>query len=98
MSEPLILGQVGVSPVLLPEPTVLELEDILYDILASGDPSLPTGTLEAVQTFLHEHARSKRALPEFVAFFTKHKLSMVRDTGFGLGLPALDLRTPTRIS
>lgn len=98
MSETLTLGQVGVSQPLSPEPNVLELEDMLYDILASGaDPNLPAGTLEAVQTFLHEHARSRRPLSEFVAFFTKHKLSMVRDTGFGLGL-ALDLRTPTRIS
>ena len=100
MSEGLTLGQVGVSPALQPEPTALELEDLLYDILASGaDPSLPAGTLEAVQTFLHEHARSKHSLPEFVTFFTSHKLSMVRDTGFGLALPPmLDLRTPTRVS
>lgn len=99
MSETLTLGQVGVSHALQLEPTVLELEDMLYDILASGaDPNLPAGTLEAVQTFLHEHARSKRALAEFVAFFTKHKLSMARDTGFGLGISALDLRTPARIS
>ncbi len=99
MSEGLTLGQVGVSPALPPEPTVLELEDLLYDILASGaDPSLPAGTLEAVQTFLHEHARSKHSLPEFVTFFTSHKLSMVRDTGFGLALPPMDLRAPTRVS
>jgi hypothetical protein len=97
MSEGLTLGQVGVSQALPPEPTVLELEDLLYDILASGaDPSLPAGTLEAVQTFLHEHARSKHTLPEFVAFFTTHKLSMVRDTGFGLSLPPLELRAPKR--
>jgi len=89
-----------VSPALPPEPTVLELEDLLYDILASGaDPSLPAGTLEAVQTFLHEHARSKHSLPEFVTFFSSHKLSMVRDTGFGLALPPmLDLRASTRVS
>jgi hypothetical protein len=97
MSESLALGQVGVSPALPPEPTVLELEDMLYDILASGaDPNLPAGTLEAVQTFLHEHARSKHSLPEFVTFFTSHKLSMVRDTGFGLSLPPMDLRAPMR--
>jgi hypothetical protein len=80
-----------------PEPNVLELEDMLYDILASGaDPSLPAGTLEAVQTFLHEHARSKHSLADFVAFFTAHKLSMVRDTGFGLSLPPMELRAPMR--
>jgi hypothetical protein len=97
MSEGLTLGQVGVSQALPSEPTVLELEDLLYDILASGaDPSLPAGTLEAVQTFLHEHARSKHTLPEFVTFFTTHKLSMVRDTGFGLSLPPMELRAPKR--
>lgn len=97
MSESLTLGQVGSSPALPPEPNVLELEDLLYDILASGaDPNLPAGTLEAVQTFLHEHARSKHSLPEFVAFFASHKLSMVRDTGFGLSLPPMDLRAPMR--
>jgi hypothetical protein len=80
-----------------PEPNVLELEDILYDILASGaDPNLPAGTLEAVQTFLHEHARSKHSLAEFVAFFASHELSMVRDTGFGLALPPMDVRAPMR--
>jgi hypothetical protein len=98
MSESLTLGQFGVSPALPPEPTALELEDMLYDILASGaDPNLTAGTLEAVQTFLHEHARSKHSLAEFVAFFTTHKLSMVRDTGFGLSLPPMDLRTPMRV-
>lgn len=98
MSESLTLGQVGVSPALPPEPNVLELEDMLYDILASGaDPNLPAGTLEAVQTFLHEHARSRRSLPEFVAFFASHKLSMVRDTGFGLSLPpVVELRATAR--
>jgi hypothetical protein len=98
MSESLTLGQVGVSPALPPEPTVLELEDILYDILASGaDPNLPAGTFEAAQTFLHEHARSKRSLPEFRAFFATHKLSMVRDTGFGLSLPPMiELRAAAR--
>jgi hypothetical protein len=97
MSESLTLGQVGVSPALPPEPNVLELEDMLYDILASGaDPNLAAGTLEAVQTFLHEHARSKHSLPEFIAFFVSHKLSLVRDTGFGLSLPPMDLRAPMR--
>jgi hypothetical protein len=98
MSESLVLGQVGVSPALPPEPTAFELEDILYDIVASGaDPNLPAGTFEAVQTFLHEHARSKRSLPEFRAFFATHKLSMVRDTGFGLSLPPMmELRAAAR--
>jgi hypothetical protein len=97
MNESLTLGQIGSSPALPPEPNVLELEDMLYDILASGaDPSLPAGTLEAVQTFLHEHARSKHSLADFVAFFTAHKLSMVRDTGFGLSLPPMELRAPMR--
>jgi hypothetical protein len=72
---------------------------MLYDILANGgDPNLASGTIEAVQTFLHQHARTKHSLPEFVAFFAQHKLSMVRDTGFGLALPPLPLRGAPRVS
>jgi len=97
MTESLTLGQAGPSRTSPPEPNVLELEDMLYDILARGaDPNLAPGTLEAVQTFLHEHARSKRSLPEFKAFFASHKLSMVREAGFGLSLPPVELRSPTR--
>ena len=98
MSEGLALGQVAVSPAAPPEPTALELEDILYDIVASGaDPNLPAGTLEAVTAFLHQHARSKHSLAEFKAFFATHKLSMVKDTGFGLALPPMmELRAASR--
>ncbi len=75
------------------EPSALELEDMLYDIVASGaDPSLPEGTVEAVQTFLHEHARSKHTLEEFLAFFKKHGLSTVKETTLTLALPPMDLR------
>lgn len=90
MSQGLAVEQ-GAAPVsLLPEPSVLELEDMLYDILASGaDPSLPDGTLEAVQTFLHEHARSKHTLAEFLAFFAKHGLSTVKETTLTLALPPI---------
>lgn len=97
MSESLVLGQVAATPAMPPEPSALELEDLLYDILASGaDPSLPAGTLDAVQTFLHEHARNKRSQAEFKAFFVQHKLSMVKDSGIGFALPPVAMRTPSR--
>jgi hypothetical protein len=98
MSEGLASGHVAVSPVSPPEPSALELEDILYDIVASGaDPNLPAGTLEAVTAFLHQHARTKHSLAEFKAFFVEHKLSMVKDTGFGLALPPMmELRAASR--
>ena len=95
MSQGLAVDQGAASASLLPEPSVLELEDMLYDILASGaDPSLPAGTLEAVQTFLHEHARSKHSLPEFLAFFAKHGLSTVKETTLTIALPPMELRAP----
>ncbi|HKU42517.1 MAG TPA: hypothetical protein VJR89_30375 [Polyangiales bacterium] len=97
MSEVLSLGgQIGApaaSPP--PEPSALELEDILYDILASGaDPSISHETLAAVQTFLHEHARSKRSQAEFLAFFAKHGLSTSKDNALTLSLPPLPLHPP----
>jgi len=50
-----------------------ELEDALYDILASGvDPDAAPGTLEAVQLFLHEHARSRKSQAEMLGFFEQH--------------------------
>ena len=94
MGEVLLVGgPVGTSALALPEPSALELEDMLYDILASGaDPNVSASTLSAVQTFLHEHARSKRSEADFVAFFAKHGLSTVRETTLTLALPPIDSR------
>jgi hypothetical protein len=94
MSEVLLGGgQVGATASVPPEPSALELEDMLYDILASGaDPSLSAGTLAAVQTFLHEHARSKHSHAEFVAFFLRHGLSMARDNTVTISLPPIETR------
>ena len=95
MSEVLLVGGLVGAPAAgaPPEPSALELEDMLYDILASGaDPNLSAGALEAVQTFLHEHARSKHTHAEFLAFFAKHGLSMTRETTLTLSLPPIETR------
>lgn len=95
MNEVLAVDQVAAPPS-AGQPSVLELEDLLYDIVASGaDPSLPPGTFEAVQTFLHEHARSRHSLPEFLAFFATHGLSTVKETTLTFALPPpIELRAP----
>jgi hypothetical protein len=93
MNEALAVGPVAASGATQLEPTVLELEDMLYDILASGaDPSLEAGTLEAVQTFLHEHARSKRSHAEFMAFFDAHGLAITKEVTLQIALPPMELR------
>jgi hypothetical protein len=74
-------------------PSVADLEDLLYDILASGfDPNLPAATLEAVQVFVHEHARSKKSQAEFLAFFEAHALPMRAERPSLLALPPLEMR------
>jgi len=51
------------------------LQDILYDMLASGMDAEQTGvTTEEVERFLHEHAREAKTLSEFQAFFERHGL------------------------
>lgn len=93
MNEVLAVSPVAASTSMPVEPTVLELEDMLYDILASGaDPSLEAGTLEAVQTFLHEHARSKRSHAEFIAFFATHGLAVAKEPTLQIALPPMELR------
>lgn len=58
-----------------PGPTEQQLEDALYDILAVGvDPTAEPRSLEAVQRFVHEHARSRRTHAELLAFFERHGL------------------------
>jgi len=74
-------------------PSVSDLEDLLYDILASGlDPNLPAVTLEAVQGFVHEHARSKKSKAEFLAFFEAHALPLRPERPALLALPPLEMR------
>lgn len=96
MTETQLGSEFAVAAVTPPdpeEPSVSELEDLLYDILASGaDPSLAEGTLEAVQTFIHEHARNKRTRPEFLAFFAKHGLSTAKEDTLTFALPPMEPR------
>jgi hypothetical protein len=74
-------------------PALADLEDLLYDILASGaDPNLGGKTLEAVQLFVHEHARSKKTHAEFVAFFEAQHLSMQPERTMLMSLPPLESR------
>jgi hypothetical protein len=74
-------------------PSVADLEDLLYDILATGaDPNLPAGTLEAVQLFVHEHARSKKSRAEFLAFFEARALPLRPASPALLALPPIEMR------
>jgi hypothetical protein len=77
-------------------PSVQELEDALYDILAVGvDPGVAPGTLQSVQLLLHEHARSPKSQLELLAFFEKHGLPTARaafeSPGAGFALPSFSL-------
>jgi hypothetical protein len=83
------------TPSAPPAPTQSELEDLLFDILATGtvDPAVSTATLEAVQNFLHEHARERRPLDAFVTFFEEQGLSMQpQRTNLLLSLPPIEVR------
>jgi hypothetical protein len=74
-------------------PSLVDLEDLLYDILASGaDPNLSTETIEAVQLFVHEHARSKKTQAEFLAFFAEQSLSTQPERSALMALPPLEGR------
>jgi len=56
--------------------SVETLEDILYEIIATGlEPSEAELTTKDIEEFLHEHARSAKPREEFIKFFKKHKLS-----------------------
>jgi hypothetical protein len=76
-------------------PALHELEDVLFDLLASGgiEPSLSHDKLEAIQTFLHEHARERKTHAQFVAFFDKEALPMQPERPNLLALPMVDTRS-----
>ena len=58
------------------EPKIEELEDVLYDILAVGvEPTAQIGTLDAVQVFLHEHARVRKTHAEMLSFFAENGIA-----------------------
>jgi hypothetical protein len=89
-SSPAVTPASTVSPV----PSVAELEDVLFDILATGglDPNIAPSTQQAAQTFVHEHARQQKSHAEFVQFFEQHRLSMRPDRPNLMVLPPLEVR------
>jgi hypothetical protein len=52
------------------------MQDLLYDILATGiDAERSDVSVETIERFLHEHARSAKTLAQFRAFFAQHGLT-----------------------
>jgi hypothetical protein len=86
----------ALTPTATPDstPELSELEDLLYDLLATGtaDPNVARSVLDATQVFLHEHAREKKSHRQFVEFFEKHRLPLRPERPNLLALPALDSR------
>jgi hypothetical protein len=52
-----------------------QLLDVLYEILAQGGDGHGKASVEDVERFLHEHARSRKSLEQMRAFFQQHGLS-----------------------
>jgi hypothetical protein len=77
-------------------PSIPELEDVLYDLVAGGDLNLTSDKLELIQEFLHEHARQRKTHEEFVGFFQLHALSMRPERPNLFALPLVDSRNAAR--
>ena len=79
MGAAMAMGRLNVSErVQAREPSIEELEDMPYDILATGvEPTATVGTLEAVQAFLHQHARARKSHTELLSFFAENGLACV---------------------
>lgn len=61
----------------LPARDVQVMQDVLYDILATGlDPEQATVPVDAIERFLHEHARATKSADDFRNFFAQHGLSV----------------------
>jgi hypothetical protein len=61
----------------MPARDVQAMQDVLYDILATGlDPEQAQIPLDAIERFLHEHARSAKSQDEFRVFFAQHGLTV----------------------
>src|ERR1043165_7998630 len=77
------------QPQTKPIPGLNELEDVLFDLLSSGgiDSSLSHDKLEAIQSFLHEHARERKTHEQFVAFFEQQALPLQPERPNLLALP-----------
>lgn len=66
----------SVPPVASEARQVQAMQDLLYDILATGVDSERTDVaIEAIEAFLHEHARTPKPVAEFRAFFAQHGLT-----------------------
>lgn len=92
------------APSQLPLPSLHELEDVLYDLLAAGgDLNVSAEKVELIQTFLHEHARQRKTHAQVVSFFETHGLSMRLERPNLFALPQVDsasrgARTPPLLS
>lgn len=83
--------KIGPIPTLTPTPSINELEDLLYDLLAAGgDANVNNAKLELIQAFLHEHARQRKTEAQFVSFFEQHGLSMRPERPNLFALPLMD--------
>ena len=60
----------------MPARDVQAMQDVLYDILATGLDTEHAVPLDAVERFLHEHARNAKSADDFRAFFAQHGLSV----------------------
>lgn len=58
-----------------PTEDVTAMLDQLYEILAAGIAPNPRAPLSAIESFLHEHARTAKSHEEFSAFFAKHGIT-----------------------
>jgi hypothetical protein len=60
-----------------PAHDVRAMQDVLYDILATGiDPEQSQASTADIERFLFEHARSPKTAAEFCAFFARNGLSL----------------------
>lgn len=79
-------------------PSTQALQDVLYDTLAVGvDSDASATTASAIETFLHEHARSPKPREAFLAFFREQGLSLGQARALGAApqaLPPLKLVAP----
>jgi len=63
-------GRVSVAAL----PSEDQLLDVLYEVLAQGVPPRSKLTREEVERFLHQHARDRKPVSDFVAFFERYGL------------------------
>lgn len=66
----------SVPPVASEARQVQAMQDLLYDILATGVDSERTDvSIETIEAFLHEHARTPKSVADFRAFFAQQGLT-----------------------